>query len=266
MTGGRRALAVLFMTRLSHHPAPILAAAFLPLLACSAAGQVPCKLTDIGTATVASVRDGRTLLLADGRELRLAAIEVTDHSRDALQQLVGGRNVRLEQLGTAPDRYGRLVTFVYAENTEQSAQQAMVAQGQARVSGRIGNKACADVLLGAEKAARKARRGLWADPNFAPLRPENLTRIGAARGQFALVEGKVLSVRESGATIYLNFGRRWTKDFTVTILKRHRREFAAAGIDPKQLEGRPVRVRGWIEQRNGPVIEADAPEQIEFVE
>jgi hypothetical protein len=75
-----------------------------------------------------------------------------------------------------------------------------------------------------------------------------------------------LSVRESGATIYLNFGRRWAQDFTVTILKRHRREFSAAGIDPKFLEGRPIRVRGWIEQRGGPVIEADAPEQIELVE
>jgi hypothetical protein len=31
----------------------------------------------------------------------------------------------------------------------------------------------------------------------------------------------VLSVRESGATIYVNFGRRWTEDFTVTILKRN---------------------------------------------
>lgn len=246
--------------------APVLAAAFLPFFACSAAAQAPCKLADLGTATVAGVRDGRTLLLADGRELRLAAIEVTDSSRDALQQLIGGRSVRLEQLGRAIDRYGRLVALVYEKNMEQSVQQAMIAQGQARVSGRIGNKACADVLLGAEKTARKARRGLWADPNFAPLRPENVTRIGAARGQFALVEGKVLSVRESGATIYLNFGRRWTRDFTVTILKRHRREFAAAGIDPKQLEGRPVRVRGWIEQRSGPVIEADAPEQIELVE
>jgi hypothetical protein len=205
-------------------------------------------------------------LLTDGRELRLAAIEVTGNSRDLLQHLVDGHSIRLERLGNAPDRYGRLVAFVYAENAEQSVQQAMVAQGQARVSGRIGNKACADMLLGAEKTARKARRGIWADPNFAPLRPENVTRIGAARGQFALVEGKVLSVRESGATIYLNFGRRWTKDFTVTILKRHRREFAAAGIDPKQLEGRPIRVRGRIEQRNGPVIEANAPEQIELVE
>jgi hypothetical protein len=111
-----------------------------------------------------------------------------------------------------------------------------------------------------------ARRGLWADPNFAPLRPENLARIAAAQGQFALVEGKVLSVRESGATIYLNFGRRWTRDFSVTILKRHRREFAAAGIDPKGLEGHPIRVCGWIEQRGGPVIDAVAPEQIERVE
>src|SRR4029079_16222538 len=98
-------------------------------------------------------------------------------------------------------------------------------QGRARVSARTGSKACADLLLRNERGARAARRGLWADPNFAPLRSENLARIAAARGQFALIERKVLSVRESGATIYLNFGRRWTQDFTVIIPKRHRREF-----------------------------------------
>jgi len=245
---------------------PVISAVILPLLACSAVAQEPCKLADIGAAVVASVRDGRTLLLADGRELRLAGIEVTDDSRDALLQLVGGRGIRLERLGTDRDRYGRLVAFVYTDDTEQSVQQTMVTQGQARVSARIGDKTCANALLGAERAARAAHRGIWADPNFAPLRSENISRIRAARGQFALVEGKVLSVRESGATIYLNFGRRWTQDFTVTILKRHRREFSAAGIDPNLLRGRSIRVRGWIEQRNGPVIEADAPEQIEVAE
>jgi hypothetical protein len=70
---------------------------------------------------------------------------------------------------------------------------------------RIDDKACADILLRSERVARAARRGLWADPNFAPLRPEHLNRIASARGQFALEEGKVLSVRESGATIYLKF-------------------------------------------------------------
>jgi hypothetical protein len=130
----------------------------------------------------------------------------------------------------------------------------------------VGDKACADSLLSAERAARAAGRGLWADPNFAPLSAKNLTRLQAGRGQFALVEGKVLSVRESGATIYVNFGRRWTRDFTVTIARRKGRAFAAAGVEPKKLEGHRIRVRGWIEQRGGPIIAAEAPEQIEFAD
>jgi hypothetical protein len=117
---------------------------------------------------------------------------------------------------------------------------------KARVSARIGDKACAEALLATERAAREARRGLWADPNFAPLRAENLIRLQSERGHFTLVEGKVLSVRESGATIYVNFGRRWTRDFSVTIFRRHQRAFTAAGVEPKRLEGRRIRVRGWI--------------------
>ena len=73
-------------------------------------------------------------------------------------------------------------------------------------------------------------------------------------------------MRESGATIYVNFGRHWTRDFTVTILKRLRRTFAAAGVDLKRLEGRRIRVRGWIEQRGGPLIAAETPGQIELLE
>jgi endonuclease YncB( thermonuclease family) len=235
-------------------------------LVCSAAAQEPCKLTIIGTAEVAGVRDGRTLTLKNGQELRLAGIEVTDGSRATLQGLVTGRALRLERLGAERDRYGRVVAFAFAGNATQSVQQALLEQGRARVSGRIGDKACAEGLLDAERAARTAKRGLWADPNFAPLSAENLPRLQTARGQFALVEGKVLSVRESGATIYVNFGRRWTRDFTVTILRRMSRAFAAAGLEPKKLEGRRVRVRGWIEQRGGPIIMAESPEQIEVLD
>ena len=36
---------------------------------------------------------------------------------------------------------------------------------------------------------------------------------------------------------------------------------AAAGLEPKKLAGRRVRVRGWIEERGGPWIEAARPEQ-----
>jgi hypothetical protein len=64
----------------------------------------------------------------------------------------------------------------------------------------------------------------------------------------------------------VNFGRWWTRDLSVVILRRNRRSFAAAGIEPQRLQGRRIRVRGFIEERRGPVIEADPPEQIEFAD
>ena len=82
----------------------------------------------------------------------------------------------------------------------------------------------------------------------------------------------MVSVRESGSTIYVNFGRRWSEDFSVTIQKRNERNFAAAGLDVKGLAGRRVRVRGWVEARGGgntggsPWIEAAHPEQIEIAD
>jgi len=234
-------------------------------LVSGAMAQEACRLPGLGTATVASVRDGRTLLLTDGRELRLAAIEADDASRAALNALAAGKMLRLEKLGPEQDRYGRVVAIAYTDDAHESLQQVMLAQGQARVSGRVGNRPCAELLLKAEHTARATARGIWADPNFAPLPSHDVTRITAVRGRFALVEGKVLSVRESGATIYVNFGRRWAQDFAVTILKRHRRDFAAAVIEPKELEGRRIRVRGWVEQRRGPMMEASVPEQIEVI-
>lgn len=64
----------------------------------------------------------------------------------------------------------------------------------------------------------------------------------------------------------MNFGRRWSRDFTVTILKRNRQMFSAAGIVPKALEGHRIRVRGIIERRGGPIVEAAHPEQIELID
>jgi len=236
-------------------------------LGCNAAAQEPCKLTSIGAGDVATARDRRTLLLRDGRELRLAGIEAGDDSRAALQALTAGHPLQLESLGAAEhDRYGRVVAFAFADDAQQSVQQALLEQRHARVSARVGDKACANGLLSAERAARATGRGLWADPNFAPLSAENLDRLQTARGRFVLVEGKVLSVRESGGTIYVNFGRRWTRDFTVIILRRLGKAFTTSGVEQKKLEGRRIQVRGWIEQRGDPIITAEAPEQIEVLD
>ncbi len=117
-----------------------------------------------------------------------------------------------------------------------------------------------------EKQARQARVGLWAEPNFAPLPAEPGTWAQERLGTFVLIEGTVASVRQSGGTVYVNFGRRWTRDFTLMVPRRLQAAFREAGRDPQMLQGRRVRVRGWLERRTGPVIEASAPEQIELLE
>jgi hypothetical protein len=131
---------------------------------------------------------------------------------------------------------------------------------------RAGDAGCTALLMAAERIARTGRLGLWADPFYDNLRAENPAAILAARGRFSIVEGTVLSVRHSGGTVYINFGRRWSEDLTVTILKRNERKFTVAGIEPEKLTGRKVRVRGFIEERGGPWIEASLPEQIEIIE
>jgi endonuclease YncB( thermonuclease family) len=250
-----------------------------------------CGGETVARATVGRIIDGRTFVLDDGREVRLAAIEAPPlpmaqpsgpapdgiapdmksamAAKAALDALVGGDEVVLRQADAGLDRYGRMVVYAYAvrDGAELFTQGALVASGFARVAGRIGSKTCATELLGDENAARAAKLGLWGDPYYEVLDADTPADVLAQRGRFALVEGQVVSVRESGATIYLNFGRRWSESFAVTISKRNERNFTAAGLDLKSLAGRRVRVRGWVEARgaNGdvPWMEVARPEQIE---
>ncbi len=253
-----------------------------------APAQIACGGETVAHATVGLVIDGRTFVLNDGREVRLAAIEAPPlpapggtASKQALEALIGGDEVILRQAvagldqGSAQgsdhglDRYGRVVAYAYAlrDGTELFTQGGLVASGFARVADRVGSKVCAAELLRDENTARAAKLGLWGDPYYEVLNADTPADVLAQRGRFALVEGQVVSVRESGSTIYVNFGRRWSESFAVTILKRNERNFAAAGLDLKALAGRRVRVRGWVEARgadgNVPWIEAARPEQIE---
>lgn len=262
------------------------ASPFLALPPSPARAETPvpaCRGEAIATAAVARVIDGATFVLDDGREVRLGGVEVPPLAasdgaqaasaagacaKAALEAMLAGATVVLRRLGPASDRYGRLSgqVFIVAEGGERWVQAEMVAAGHARVSARVGDRACASELAARERVAREAKLGLWGEPYYVMQKAEDHAAVAAQRGRFAVVEGKVLSVRESGGTIYVNFGRRWSEDFTVTIAKRNARAFTAAGIEPKKLQGRTVRVRGWIEERGGPWVDATRPEQIEVVE
>jgi endonuclease YncB( thermonuclease family) len=255
-----------------------------PTLPSNPPSSLGCNGETVAQGTAERVVDGRTFLLSDGREIRLAAIEVPAlggsqegspavpglaAAKDALAALLSGAQITLKQADAQKtDRYGRLLGYVYAarDGVDRSVQSELLAAGYARVGAHVGSRMCAVELLRRETLARKAKLGLWASSYYGLLNADEPADVLAKRGHFALVEGKVLSVRESGATIYVNFGRRWTEDFTVTILKRNERNFTAAGLEPKTFAGRQIRVRGWVEERGGPWIEAMRPEQIEFAD
>jgi endonuclease YncB( thermonuclease family) len=232
-----------------------LAASILP-----SAAQEACDGEIIGTVTAASATDGRTFLTTDGREVRLAGIEAPG-SKAALEALIAGKAVILKKAGSGTDRYGRIVA--YGQNGEASIQRQLLEAGQAYAAARIGTKPCAAALSAAEQIARKAHSGLWANPELGPKSAANRDEISRLKGRFALVEGRVRGVRESRGAIYLNFGRYYTRDFSTVILKRNAKRFA---FTPKDLEGKRVLVRGVVEMRRGPQIEAERPEQIETIE
>jgi len=268
----------------------VFAAAFVP---CEAHAQMPMQraAADCGgsdasggkaSGEVARVIDGRSFRFPDGREIRLAAIETLlpvsgdeDEARvaaalaarTALETLVLHREVVLRIPGASPDRYGRMVAyaFIRTPSGDVLVQRELLAIGQALVSPAAMAAGCRTYLRDAERTARTGRLGLWGDPYYVVKPSGSAVDVLAEQGRFVVVEGQVVSVRESGGMVYLNFGRRGSQDFTVTILKRTERAFASAGLVPKALTGRHIEVRGWIEERGGPAIEAVRPEQIEIV-
>ena len=167
--------------------------------------------------------DARSFRLEDGREIRLAGIERagTDRAsgRAALAAIAGGREVTLHGDDDSPDRYGRQGAFVFVTGSEHSVQSELLRRGEALVSSDIAEKNCAAALAAAEATARDAKWGIWADPS-AIKNAESPGDILAGIGHFTVVEGRVLSVRQAGATTYLNFGRNWTRDFAATISRR----------------------------------------------
>ncbi len=103
----------------------------------------------IGRGGASRILDGRTFVLADGREVRLAAIEVPplplpqesgaapggEAAKDALTALPSGAEIVLKQAEPQQtDRYGRVVAYAFTvrDGTEHSVQADPVAAGRAR--------------------------------------------------------------------------------------------------------------------------------------
>jgi endonuclease YncB( thermonuclease family) len=238
----------------------------LLVTATSAAHAAPCAFEAQDDGHVADIIDGRSFRLSDGREIRLAGIELiaVDDKGSALAALIKDKDMSLHGPDDTPDRYGRQTAFAFLAGSDMSVQAQLLAQGAALASPDIADKDCAAALMAAEAEARTAKKGTWAGENVIK-NAESAADILAGIGRFMLVEGRVLSVRQAGTMTYLNFGRNWTRDFAATISRRMMSGVESSGLTLKSLENRRIRVRGWVEAHPGPRIEVVRAGQIEVL-
>jgi micrococcal nuclease len=215
------------------------------------------KVLDIkpgyGFYQVKKVFDGDTLLLEDGRKVRLLGVNTPEVEHRNQPEQAGGEEakrwlaaklqnckVRLEADAEAADKYGRTLAHVFTDQKEHINLQ-LVEQGLAAVSIYPPNLLYVDRLVEAERRAERSRLGIWRRPEYAPVPAERLPAAG--HPGWTRVIGRVVDLRRSRKFVYLKFSDK----FEARIEKQGLPMFP----DLSGYLGRPVEVRGWLNKYKG---------------
>ena len=233
-----------------------------------AAGPAPSCGGDADADRVTAVSAEGDIALASGRVARLAdlrwpeAPEIRRAGLDWLRERIGAP---VAIRAGVPDRWNRLPARIgLAADPSGDVARHLVGSGLALTDPGEAERLCDPGLLGLEAEARREGRGLWARER--PLQADAVADLRRRVGTFAIVEGRVRGVGERGRRTYLNFGRAWSEDFTVTIPKRSWAILTAGGVSAAGLRGRRIRVRGFIEDWNGPALTLEAADGLELLD
>ena len=219
---------------------------------------------------VARVTDGDTFFGTDGIEIDLAGVlapgsggervapPVSAAAKDVLRAVLANGPITIA--AGPPDRYGRLKAQVFANG--EWVQRRLISAGLVRAAPDLVSAPCTSALLALEATARGANAGHWADGVFTIHTPVSVRGTGT----YQIVEGRVVNSTDSKGHVYLDFGADWHTDFTATIAPEDKAAFRKPRVDWKALAGKRVRVRGWLEYQNGPMIGLHAPGEIEFLD
>lgn len=209
---------------------------------------------------------GGALKLEDGADVRLAGIEAPaadapwgEAARAALERLAAGRRVDLLYGGAGVDAQGARVAQVRVVDGPW-LEASLLDQGVARVRPRPGEAALAPDLYAHEARARSHRRGLWGDDAYRIRLPDEFA--WGDRG-LQIVEGRIRRISSGrGRLTYLDFADDWRGTVSAEAPAKSLRDWRAAGLDPQDLRGKLVRIRG---EADGLHLSVEAPEAVEVL-
>lgn len=218
---------------------------------------------------VAGISPSGDLLIEGGTAIRIADIRppeagaAASRARAWLASLTG-EPVEITRID-APDRWGRVAArLVLPGAAPVDAAELLVGEGLAIVDAGTRGALCRPDLMRVEASSRAARTGLWQDAVL--LAADDLGGLAARTGTFAIVEGRIASVGVRRERTYLNFGRDFSRDFSITLPKRSWASLAAKGVTDATLRGRRVRARGMLEMRRAPGMEVVAADMLEILD
>jgi micrococcal nuclease len=258
----------------------------LSLPAVRAAESKPaCAELEAGPSrTVSRIIDGETLALDDGTELRLVGVlapraidvgivpgtwSMELAAVEALQALALGRTIQVRYAGERSDRYGRVKghAFLAAEDGTTWVQERLLKMGLARAYVLSAHRACEGELLAAERVAREARLGIWAEAAYEVRSADVPSALLRHTATFQVIEGRVARVAVTRGTVYLDFDQSRRRGFSASLRLGDRARLGSFQDNPKGLEQAQVRVRGWIEERDGrPRMDLSTAGSIEVLE
>ncbi|MEM8703518.1 MAG: hypothetical protein AAGF82_16970, partial [Pseudomonadota bacterium] len=172
-----------------------------------------------------------------------------------------------------PNRWGLVPAWIVRQERGVSGlfQADLLERGEALFAPGVAAGDCADILRAAESTARQAGSGHWSGDAgtvlFSSWEPETFS---GQDGHYVIARGRVVSLGKTAGTRYLNFGRYWKTDLTVTFRSSEEGAFNTAlardGHTVDALVGQRVEVRGVLQERDGPYIALRHPEQLVVLE
>lgn len=221
--------------------------------------------------TVQKINEDATLILDNGHSYILSNLRFPQKSpaMDWLKNNLLNKKISIHAPKNAntesKDRFGRTSAHALTEKKEW-IQAEMIRQGLAIVSSTPAQRDLVSALYILEHGARRAQKGLWGNPAYAV---KNDRSIRGTKDSFQIFEGTIKSVAVKDLYCYINFGADYKTDFTA-VIKRDSfslfRSAADSSFLPEIWKGGRVRIRGWVEEKNGPMMLLTHPEQIEFPE
>ena len=206
------------------------------------------------TASARHIIDGDTLVLSDGRKLRLIGIDTPELARKGRPAESGTDAARLylskllkdkDRLGLKygperKDRHGRLLAHLFLEDGS-NIQAGLLREGLALPLNIPPNVLFSDCYEEQMLLARAAGRGLWQLPQFQTIRAKSMQPDTHG---YRLVHGVVSKLGFSDSAVWLNLN----KHLAIRIRRKHLSYLA--GLDLNNIIGAEIEVRGVIYQRN----------------